>query len=159
MVHVKPIPDGAQTVTSSLVVRGAKQAIEFYKAAFGAKELGVFYMPDGVKVMHAEIQIGDTKLYLTDEYLEMGARSPQAIGGSSVSFNIYTEDCDALFKRAVTAGAKVEMPLADQFWGDRYGRVTDPFGHAWAIMTHKEDVSRDEMTRRMKEAMATSDRH
>jgi uncharacterized glyoxalase superfamily protein PhnB len=155
MAKVKPIPEGSHTITPGLVVRGGKKALEFYKAAFGAKELGVMYGPDGKSVMHAELKIGDSKLYIGDEMPEMGAVSPQKLGGSPVTLHIYTEDCDALFKRAVAAGAKVKMPLADMFWGDRYGKVTDPFGHEWGISTHKEDVSEAEMEKRGKEWMAS----
>jgi uncharacterized glyoxalase superfamily protein PhnB len=156
MAKVKPIPEGNHTVTAALVVKGGKKAIEFYKSAFGAKELGVMYGPDGRSVMHAELKIGDTKIYLGDEAPEMGAVSPQTLGGSPVSLNIYTEDCDAMFKRAVAAGAKERMPLADMFWGDRYGKVTDPFGHIWGIATHKEDVSEEEIRKRGKEWMAAN---
>ena len=154
MANVKPIPEGSHTVTAALVVRGARKAIDFYKTAFGAQELSVAAGPDGNSVMHAELKIGDTKIYLGDESPEMGAVSPQTLGGSPVSLNIYTEDCDAMFKRAVSAGATVKMPLADQFWGDRYGKITDPFGHEWGIATHKEDVSPTEMGKRMKDAFA-----
>ena len=155
MAKVKPIPEGSHTVTPGLVVRGARKAIEYYKSVFGAKELYSMPGPDGRTVMHAELQIGDTKIYLGDENPEMGAVSPQALGGSPVSLNIYTEDCDATFQRAVAAGATVKMPLTDMFWGDRYGKVTDPFGHNWGISTHKEDVSEQEMDRRGKEWMAS----
>ena len=156
MAKVKPIPEGNHTITAGLVVRGGKKAIEFYKSAFGAKELGIMYGLDGRSIMHAELQIGDTKIYIGDESPEMGAVSPQTLGGSAVSLNIYTEDCDALFKRAVAAGATVKMPLADMFWGDRYGKITDPFGHNWGIATHKEDVSEAEMEKRGKEWMAAT---
>ena len=155
MANVKPIPEGNHTITAGLVVRGAKKAIEFYKAAFGAKELSVMLGPDGRSVMHAELKIGDTKIYLGDEFPDMGAVSPQTLSGSPVSLNIYTEDCDAMFRRAVAAGATVKMPLADMFWGDRYGKLTDPFGHTWGIATHKEDVSEQEMEKRGKEWMAS----
>ena len=110
--------------------------------------------PDGRSVMHAELKIGDTKIYLGDEYPDFGAVSPQTLGGSPVSLNIYTEDCDAMFKRAVAGGATVKMPLDNMFWGDRYGKLTDPFGHEWGIATHKEDVSEEEMEKRGKEWMA-----
>jgi PhnB protein len=158
MANVKPIPEGVHTVTPTLVVKEGKRAIEFYKAAFGAKELGAFYMPDGQKVMHADLLIGDSHVYLGDEFIEMGARSPQSLGGSPVSLLIYTDDCDALFKRAVAAGATAQMPPTDQFWGDRYGRLVDPFGHQWAIATRKENLNPEEMGRRAKEAMAEASR-
>ena len=155
MAKVKPIPDGSHAITPGLVVKDARKAIEFYKTALGAKELFVMPGPDGRSVMHAERQIGDSKFYLGDESPEWGAISPQTLGGSGVSLNIYTEDCDAMFKRAVAAGATVKMPLTDMFWGDRYGKVTDPFGHNWGISTHVEDVSEAEMDKRGKEWMAS----
>jgi PhnB protein len=155
MAKVKPVPEGSHTITPALVVKNGRKAIEFYKAAFGATELGVMLGPDGRSVMHAELKIGDSKIYLGDEMPDMGAVSPQTLGGSPVSLNIYTEDCDAMFKRAVAAGATVKMPLMDMFWGDRYGKVVDPFGHHWGISTHKEDVSEAEMEKRGKEWMAS----
>ena len=155
MAKVKPIPEGQHTITAALVVKNGRRAIEFYKTAFGAREIGVWPGPDGKSIMHAELQIGDTRFFLGDESAEMGTVSPQTLGGSAVSLNLYTEDCDATFKSAVAAGATVKMPLADQFWGDRYGKVTDPFGHVWGIATHKEDVSKEEMDRRMKSAFST----
>ena len=155
MAKVKPIPEGNHSVTAALVVRDGKKAIEFYKTAFGAKLLSVMNGPDGQSVMHAELKIGDTKMYLGDENPDMGARSPQALGGSPVSLNIYTEDCDAMFKKAIAAGATVKMPLDNMFWGDRYGKLTDPFGHEWGIATHVEDVTESEMEKRGKEWFAT----
>ena len=154
MAKVKFTPEGSHTLTPGLVVRGAKKAIEYYKSVFGAKELLVMAGPDG-NVMHAELQIGDTKFYIGDENPEWGAISPQTLGGSAVSLNIYTEDCDDTVKRAVAAGAKVTAPLMDMFWGDRYGKIADPFGHNWGISTHKEDVSEAEMAKRGKEWMAS----
>jgi PhnB protein len=154
MANVKPIPDGIHTITPSLVVKGGLAAVEYYKTAFGAKVNTVAPGPDGKSVMHADLQIGNSRFFLGDEFPEMGALSPQSLGGSPVSLNVYTEDCDAMFDRAVAGGAKVTMPLADQFWGDRYGKLVDPFGHHWGIATHKEDVSPEEMERRMKEAFA-----
>ncbi len=153
MSPVKPIPEGTHTVTPSLTVKGAAQAIEFYKKAFNATEKGRFPGPDGL-IMHAEIRIGDSVLFLVDESPMMGNKSPLTLGGSPTSIQLYVEDCDALFNRAVAAGAKVVMPIADQFWGDRWGQVADPFGHTWGIATHKEDLSRDEMMERSKAAMA-----
>ncbi len=154
MATVKPIPEGQHSITAGLVVKNARLAIEFYKTAFGAKEVSVWAGPDGRSVMHAELKIGDTKIFLGEESTDMGTVSPQSLGGSSVSLNLYTEDCDAVFKRAIGAGAKVKTPLADQFWGDRYGKLTDPFGHVWGIGTHKENLSREEMEKRMKQAFA-----
>ena len=155
MAKVKPIPEGSHSITPGLVVKDARKAIEFYKNALGAKELLVMPGPDGRSVMHAELQIGDSKFYLGDESPEWGAISPQTLGGSGVSLNIYTEDCDTMFKRALAAGATVKMPLTDMFWGDRYGKITDPFGHNWGISTHVEDVSEADMDRRAKEWMAS----
>jgi PhnB protein len=155
MAKVKFIPEGYHTVTPSLVVKGGKKAIDFYKAAFGAKELGTMYNLDGKSVMHAELQIGDSRIMLGDESKEMGALSPQTIGGTPVSLNIYVEDCDATIKKAVAAGATLKMPPADMFWGDRYGKVQDPFGHGWGILTHKEDVSPADMEKRGKEWMTS----
>jgi PhnB protein len=155
MAKAKPIPEGNHSVTAGLIVRDGKKAIEFYKTAFGAKLLSVMDAPDGKSVMHAELKIGDTKIYLGDENPDMGAKSPQALGGSPVSLNIYTEDCDAMFKKAIAAGATVKMPLDNMFWGDRYGKITDPFGHEWGIATHVEDVSETEMEKRGREWFAT----
>ena len=154
MANVKPIPEGSHSLTAGLVVKGAQKAIEYYKNAFGAQVLGVSYMPDGKSVMHAELKIGDTKFYLGDEMPDMGAVSPQTLGGSPVSLNLYVENCDAVYNRAVAAGAKGAMPPADMFWGDRYGKLTDPFGHNWGIATHIEDVTKEEMDRRAVEWMA-----
>lgn len=149
----QPVPKGFHIVTPSIVVRGASEAIEFYKKAFGAKELNRMPGPDG-KLMHAEIRIGDSIVMLNDEYPQMGAVSPQGLGGRASSLMIYTRDADALFKQALAAGAKVSMPLADMFWGDRYGRVVDPYGHDWQIATHIEDVTPKEMAKRAAAAMA-----
>jgi PhnB protein len=154
MSPVNPIPPDTHTITPGLVVKGGKKAIQFYKDAFGAKELHVMLMPDGQSVMHAELKIGDSKFYVNDEFPDMGGLSPLSFGGSAVSLNIYTEDCDATISRAVAAGAKVTMPAADMFWGDRMGALTDPFGHKWGIMTHKEDVSPAEMEKRGREFMS-----
>ena len=153
MAKVNPIPEGSHCITPGLVVKDAKKAIEFYKNALGAAVVDVMHGPDG-SVMHAELKIGDSKFYVGDENPEWGAISPKTLGGSPVSLNIYTEDCDALVKRAMAAGATVEQPLMDMFWGDRYGKIQDPFGHKWGIATHKEDVSPEEMERRGKEWMA-----
>jgi PhnB protein len=148
---VKPIPDGYHTVTPYLIVRGAAAAIDFYKKAFAATEL--FRMPaPGGKVGHAEILIGNSRIMLADEFPEMDARSPASFGGSPVGLLLYVPDVDALFQRAVAAGAAVKKPLADQFYGDRSATLTDPFGHLWTISTHKEDVSPEEMHRRMQAA-------
>jgi len=152
-MSAKPIPDGYHTLTPFLTVKDAARAIEFYKAAFGAKERGVMKAPDG-KVMHAELMIGDSILMMSDEFQEFGSLSPQTIGGSPMGLHIYVEDVDTAFDRAVKAGAQVEMPVMDQFWGDRYGRLKDPYGHKWSIATHKQDFSADEMKHNMEDAMA-----
>jgi len=150
---VKPVPDGYRTVTPYLTVNDANRAIEFYKKAFGAKEVNRMNGP-GDKVGHAELKIGDSMIMLADEFPQGGARSPQSLGGTSVNIFLYVEDADSVFNRAVSAGARPDMPLADMFWGDRYGKLTDPFGHSWSVATHKEDVAPAEMQRRSQEAMA-----
>jgi len=152
-MSVKPIPDGYHTLTPFLTVRNAERAIEFYQAAFGATSRGVAKGPDG-KVMHAELKIGDSIIMMSDEYPEFGSVSPETLGNSSMGLHIYVDDVDAAFERAVKAGAKVEMPVADQFWGDRYGRLRDPFGHKWSIATHTKDMSMDEMKVAMDDAMS-----
>jgi PhnB protein len=148
---VKPVPDGYHTVTPYLIIKGAAKAIEFYKQAFGATELMRMPMPDG-RVGHAEIRIGDSPVMMADEFPEMGARSPDALGGTPVSILLYVEDVDAMAPRAEAAGAKITRPLQDQFYGDRSCTLLDPFGHQWTISTHKEDVSPEEMKRRMESA-------
>lgn len=152
--NVKAVPEGFHTITVHLSVRSADKAIEFYKNAFGAQVLGVHRTPDG-KVMHGMLKIGDSFLMLADEFPGMSTPAPQTLGGSPVVLNIYVEDVDALWKQALAAGATVTMPLADQFWGDRYGHVKDPFGHNWALASRKENVTPDEMERRAKEVFAT----
>jgi PhnB protein len=147
--------EGARTITPHLTVKGAPQAIEFYKKAFGAIEKGVSKDPTGL-VLHAQMQIGDSLLFLNDEFPAMGARGPLSIGGTPVTIHLFFPDADKLFNQAVAAGAKVVMPIADQFWGDRYGIVTDPFGHMWSIATHKEDLTGEEIMERMKKAMTPS---
>ena len=144
---VKPIPDGYHSLTPYLIVNGAARAIDFYRRAFGAVELLRMEEPDG-RVGHAELRIGDSTVMLADEYPEIGARTPQTIGGTPVSLVLYVEDVDATVARAVAAGAKLTRPVADQFYGDRTGGLTDPFGHVWYVATHVEDVSPEEMERR-----------
>jgi PhnB protein len=148
---VKSIPEGYHSVTPYLIIKGASNAIEFYKKAFGAVELFRFPAPGG-KIGHAEIKIGDSPIMLADEYPEMGYgyTSPQTVGGSSVSIMIYVEDVDTTFKQAIAAGGKEQRPVKDQFYGDRTGTLEDPFGHIWHVATHKEDVSAEEMERRAK---------
>lgn len=150
---VKPIPEGYHTLTPYMTVRDAVRAIDFYKQAFGAQERGVMKGPDG-KVMHAELKIGDSIVMLADEFPEFGAVAPESGGSTSMGLHIYVDNVDQAFDRAVKAGAKVEMPVSDQFWGDRYGKLRDPFGHKWSIATHVKDMSADEMKRSMDEAMA-----
>jgi uncharacterized glyoxalase superfamily protein PhnB len=145
--NVKAVPEDMHTITPHLSVREASKAIEFYKKAFRAEVLGVHYTPEG-KVMHAHLRIGDSHMMLADEFPGMGTPAPQTLGGSPVVLNIYVDDVDSLFNQAVAAGATVTMPLADQFWGDRYGQIVDPFGHHWALCAHQEDVSPEEMERR-----------
>ena len=146
---VKAVPEGTHSITVHLSVKEATKAIEFYQKAFGAQLLNVHKIPDG-RVMHATLKFGYSQVMLADEFPGMGTgvSAPQTLGGSTVVLNYYVEDVDALFKQAVDAGAKVTMPLANQFWGDRYGQVVDPFGHAWALGTHVEDVAPAEMERR-----------
>jgi PhnB protein len=144
---VPAVPRGFRTLTPYLVVRDAARAIEFYKQAFGAKVRGVHSTPDG-KVMNADLQIGDSILLLNDEFPGAKCTSPQALGGTTATVHIYVKDVDALFSRAVAAGAMVLMPLADQFWGDRYGQLLDPFGHCWSLATHKENLSPQEIEKR-----------
>ena len=150
---VKPIPAGYHTATPYLVVNDAARAIEFYKRAFDATEQVRMDGPDG-KIGHAELKIGDSMIMLGDEMPGRGNRSPQSLGGSPVGIFLYVTDVDAAFQKAVDAGAKVEMPLENMFWGDRYGKLTDPFGHSWSMATHKEDVAPAEMQKRMQAATA-----
>jgi len=146
---VKYIPEGYHTATPYLIVKGAEKAIEFYKKAFGAK-LEMSMGHDG-KIHHAEIRIGDSLIMLADEFPEMGAVSPESLGGSPITLMLYFENVDLMFKQAVDAGATVERPLADQFYGDRTGGIKDPFGHKWYLATHVEDVSPEELEKRSAE--------
>jgi PhnB protein len=153
----KPIPEGYHTITPYLAVDDASEAIEFYKRAFSAKEQGRMEGPDG-KIAHAELEIGDSKVMLSDPFPQFSTRPPKELGGTSVSVFMYVEDVDALVKQAVDAGATVEMEVEDQFWGDRFGTVTDPYGHMWSIATHVEDVPPEEMAKRAEAAMAAMSR-
>jgi len=144
---VKAKPDGYHTATPYLIVNNAAAAIDFYKRAFGATALVRMDMPGG-RIGHAEIKIGDSPIMLADEFPEMNARGPHAIGGTPVSIMLYVDDVDAIVKRAETAGAKITRPVEDMFYGDRTGGLEDPFGHHWHIATHKEDVPPEEMARR-----------
>ena len=146
--RTKAIPEGYHTITPHLSVRGAARAIEFYKKAFGAKEQMRMSGPGGKGIMHAEISIGDSRVFLNDEFPDMGCRSPQSLGGTPCALHLYVKDVDATFNRAIAAGAKVRMPVTDMFWGDRYAKVIDPFGHEWGMATHKEDLSPGEIRKR-----------
>jgi PhnB protein len=152
---VKAVPQGVHTITPHLSVKGGDKAIEFYKKAFGAEVTGVHHTPDG-KVMHAGLKVGDSMLFLADEFPGMhgACASPQTLNGTSITLNLYFEDVDRRFNQAVSAGATVVMPLQNQFWGDRYGQLKDPFGHVWALAQHVEDVAPDELERRGRAAFA-----
>ena len=145
---VKPVPDGYHTVTPYLIVEDATKAIDYYERAFLAKTIVRMPGPKG-RVMHAEIQIGDSRVMLADEFPEMGAKSPKALGGSPISIALYVPDVDVVVERALKAGGTLKRPVEDQFYGDRSGGVVDPFGHVWHVSTHVEDVSHEEMQRRM----------
>ena len=149
----KPIPDGFHTVTPSIVLSNTKEAIEFYKKAFNANEIYQMPTPDG-KTMHAMIQIGDSFVMMSDEFPQMGANSPTTVGGTSSTIHLYVEDADKIYDQAIKAGATPTMPMMDAFWGDRYGSILDPYGHSWAIATHKKDMSSEEMQKAAKEFMA-----
>jgi uncharacterized glyoxalase superfamily protein PhnB len=146
--HAAAIPRGYHTVTPHLTVRGAADAIDFYTRAFGARERGRMPLPDGKTIMHAELQIGNSIVFLADEFPDMGCRAPQTLGGATGTLHLYVRDVDRAFQRAVAAGAEVRMPVTDMFWGDRYAKVADPFGHEWGLATHKEDLSAREIGRR-----------
>jgi PhnB protein len=149
----KPIPEGYHTVSPYLAVDDAARAIEYYATAFGAQELVRMDAPGG-RIGHAELQIGDSRIMLSDPMPQSSTRPPKELGGTSAGVFMYVEDVDAVVKRAVDAGATVTMEVADQFWGDRFGTITDPFGHIWSIATHVEDVPPEEMGERAKAAMA-----
>jgi PhnB protein len=150
---VKPIPEGYHTVTPYLAVDDAAAAIEFYKMAFGATERVRMDAPGG-KIGHAELEIGDSLVMLSDQFPQTSTTPPKELGGTSAGVFLYVEDVDAVVNQAVDAGATVAMEVADQFWGDRFGSITDPFGHLWSIATHVEDVPPEEMAERAKQAMA-----
>jgi len=154
--NTKPIPEGFNTLTPHLVVKGASKEIDFNKKAFGAEETRRMPGPDGKSIMHAELKIGNSRLMLVDEFPEMNARGPESIGGTPVTIHMFVEDADTVFNRAVNAGAQVRMPLADMFWGDRYGVLADPFGHLWSIATHKEDLTPEEIRKRMQSSFQTA---
>jgi PhnB protein len=152
-MSVRPIPEGYNTLSVHLAVDDASKAIDYYKQAFGAKERMRMDAPGG-NIGHAELEIGDSLVMLSDPFPQSSVRPPKEVGGTSASVFMYVEDVDAVVKQAVDAGATVTMEVADQFWGDRFGTITDPFGHVWSIATHVEDVSPEEMAERGKEAMA-----
>jgi PhnB protein len=144
------IPEGYRSVTPHLVLDNAAPALDWYKKALGAEEIARAAGPDG-KIMHAVLQIGDSRIFFNDPM--MGGKGPKEIGGSPASLWLYVEDCDAVFQRAVNAGAQTGMPMADQFWGDRCGSIQDPYGYSWTIATHKEDLTREEIEQRQAEFM------
>ena len=150
---VQPIPEGYRSVAPYLAVDGAERAIAFYEQAFGAKERGRMQSPDG-KIAHAELQIGDSVVMLSDPFPGFATKTPTELGGTTASVMLYVENVDAVVEQAVEAGATLEREVEDQFWGDRFGAVVDPFGHVWSIATHVEDVSPEEMEKRAHEAMA-----
>ena len=149
----RPIPEGYHTATPYLAIDGAADALEYYKKAFGAKERMRMEAPGG-KIGHAEIEIGDSIVMVADTFPQSSTKAPSELGGTTAGVFLYVEDVDAVVKQAVDAGATVTMEVADQFWGDRFGSIKDPFGHSWSIATHVEDVPEEEMAERAKEAMA-----
>jgi PhnB protein len=151
MTRVPPVPDEFRTITPHLAVRGVAAAVAFYARAFGAEELFRNLAPDGKTIIHSEVLLGDSRFFLVDENPEWGIRSPLALGDTPVTLHLYVPDVDSLFARAVDAGAEVLMPLGDQFWGDRYGILRDPFGHRWSLASRIEDLSPAELRRRAAE--------
>jgi PhnB protein len=148
---VSAIPKGYHSVTPVLVVKGAEQAIEFYKKAFGAKELDRTYMPGSNIILHAEMQIGDSRIMLNDEFPEMNCKSPQSVGGASTALYVYVKDVEKIFTQASAAGATVTMPVMDAFWGDRTGQLIDPYGHVWSFATRKRNLSAKELQKSQEE--------
>ncbi len=153
MANVKSVPEKLHTITPHLVIRGAAEAIDFYKRALGAQEIYRHAAPDG-KIMHAQLRIGDSALFVSDEFPGSSSQSPQSLRGTSIVLNIYVSNVDDLWQRATTAGATVRSPLQNQFWGDRYGQVQDPYGHVWALAQRIEEVQPDELERRAREMFA-----
>ncbi|HXM56460.1 MAG TPA: VOC family protein [Candidatus Dormibacteraeota bacterium] len=151
---VNPIPEGFHSLTPSITVNDAAAAIEFYKRAFGAVELSRATAPDGKRVWHAEVQIGDSRLMLSDAFPEQGGHAPDPSGAVGFAIWLYVPDVDTVVQRAVEAGARVTMPVADQFWGDRFGGLIDPFGHNWAVATRRENVSEEEARKRAEQFSA-----
>jgi uncharacterized glyoxalase superfamily protein PhnB len=152
--QIKAVPEGHHTLTPHLIVKGADKAIEFYKKVFGAEEITRLPGPDGKSIMHAALQIGDSRLFLVEEFPQMGSGGPLSIGGTPVAIHVYVEDADAVFNRALASGAQVRMPLENAFWGDRYGQFTDPFGHRWSVATRKEELTPEEIGKRAQAAFA-----
>ena len=152
----KPIPEGYHSVSPALTIDGAAEAIDFYERAFGAKERLRMPGPDG-EIAHAELEIGDSVVMLSDPFPQSSVKPPSQLGGTTVGIFVYVEDVDAVFQQAVEAGATVTMPVDDMFWGDRFGSVTDPYGHHWSLATHVEDVPPEEMEERAKQAMAATE--
>jgi len=148
--RVKAVPDGYHTATAYLTISGAEAALDFYTRAFGAKEILRMPGPNG-KIMHAEMMIGDSHLMLADESLSGETRSPKTLNGASASVFLYVQDVDSVFAQAIKAGARENVPVQNMFWGDRFGKLTDPFGHKWMLASHIEDVTPEEMARRAKE--------
>jgi PhnB protein len=154
MSSVKKIPEGYNSITPALIVKDGLKAIEYYKKVFGAVDKGTMMMPDNKSVAHAELEIGDSKIMISNEFPEMKCLSPSSIGGSPVSLYLYVEDVDKTFNLAVSEGATVLSPVKDEFWGDRHGSIVDPFGHMWSISTHVKDLSEEEMMKAAGEAFA-----
>lgn len=155
--NVRPIPEGYHSISPAITCKNASAAIDFYKEAFGATEINRMAGPGG-RVMHAELRIGDSVIFVSDEFPGMSAAPTSGSTPSSYLF-LYTPEVDVVFNRAIAAGAQASMPVSDMFWGDRYGKLTDPFGHSWSVATHKEDVAPEEMKKRMKEAMSKMAQH
>ena len=150
----KPIPDGFHTLTPYLVVKDGIKAIEFYKKAFGAEEICCSKCHDSDRIMNAQLRIGNSMIMINDEFPDYGCLGPSKERPSSVTIHVYVEDADAFFDRAIKAGAEATMPMSDAFWGDRYGQLTDPFGHKWSVATHAEDLTPQEIDERAKLAFA-----
>lgn len=154
----KPIPDGYHSLTPNLIVGDGKKAIDFYKKALGAKEISTMRCPESGKVLHSELEIGDSRFMLGEEMAERGCFSPRHYRGTPVSMYLYVKDCDRIFDQAVKAGANPVMPVADMFWGDRCGTLKDPFGHQWSIATHKNDLTVDEVKDAMRQWMTQTEK-
>jgi PhnB protein len=151
---VSAIPKGYHSITPVLIVKGAEQAIEFYKKAFGAKEVHRAYVPGGNTIIHAEVQIGDSRIMLNDEFPELNCKSPQSVGGASTALYVYVKDVEKIFVQAAASGATVTMPIMDAFWGDRTGQLIDPYGHIWSFATRKRNLSPKQMQKAQEEWLA-----